>query len=58
MLSLNDLRLRLINKERTTMKYIKVIGKFTKSKFMGSTDEQATVVVLLTAFILIALAVN
>jgi len=25
---------------------------------MGSTDEQATVVVLLTAFILIALAVN
>jgi hypothetical protein len=40
------------------MKYIKVIGKFTKSKFMGATDEQATVVVLLTAFILIALAVN
>ena len=39
------------------MKYVKVIGKFTKSKFMGSTDEQATVVVLLTAFLLIALAV-
>jgi len=40
------------------MKYVKVIGKFTKAKFMGATDEQATVVVLLTAFILIALAVN
>ena len=39
------------------MKYVKVIGKFTKAKFMGATDEQATVVVLLTAFILIALAV-
>jgi hypothetical protein len=25
------------------MKYIKVIGKFVKSKFMGATDEQATV---------------
>lgn len=40
------------------MKYVKVIGKFTKAKFMGATDEQATVVVLLTAFLLIALAVN
>ena len=40
------------------MKYVKVIGKFTKARFMGATDEQATVVVLLTAFILIALAVN
>tara|TARA_R110000868_G_scaffold64904_2_gene194707 strand:- start:3174 stop:3296 length:123 start_codon:yes stop_codon:yes gene_type:complete len=40
------------------MKYVKVIGKFTKAKFMGATDEQATVVVLLAAFILIALAVN
>lgn len=40
------------------MKYVKVIGKFTKAKFMGATDEQATVVVLLTACILIALAVN
>lgn len=39
------------------MKYVKVIGKFTKAKFMGATDEQATVVVLLTAFLLIALAV-
>jgi len=38
------------------MKYIKVIGKFVKARFMGATDEQATVVVLLTAFILIALA--
>ena len=40
------------------MKYVKVIGKFAKAKFMGATDEQATVVVLLTAFILVALAVN
>ena len=40
------------------MKYIKVIGKFVKAKFMGATDEQATVVVFLAAFILIALAVN
>jgi len=40
------------------MKYVKVIGKFTKAKFMGATDEQATIVVLLAAFILIALAVN
>jgi hypothetical protein len=40
------------------MKYIKVIGKFVKARFMGATDEQATVVVLLAAFILIALAVN
>jgi len=39
------------------MKYIKVIGKFVKARFMGATDEQATVVVLLAAFILIALAV-
>ena len=40
------------------MKYIKVIGKFVKARFMGATDEQATVVVLLSAFILIDLAVN
>ena len=40
------------------MKYAKIIGKFVKAKFMGATDEQATVVVLLTAFILLALAVN
>tara|TARA_B100001059_G_C17521923_1_gene421213 strand:+ start:270 stop:392 length:123 start_codon:yes stop_codon:yes gene_type:complete len=40
------------------MKYVKAIGKFTKARFMGATDEQATVVVLLTAFILIALAAN
>ena len=39
------------------MKYVKVIGKFTKAKFMSATDEQATVVVLLTAFLLIAFAV-
>jgi len=38
------------------MKRVKLIGKFVKAKFMGATDEQATVVVLLTAFILIALA--
>lgn len=40
------------------MKYIKVIGKFVKARFMGATDEQATAVVLLAAFILVALAVN
>jgi hypothetical protein len=40
------------------MKYIKVIGKFVKSKFMGATDEQATVAMLLAVFLLIALAVN
>jgi hypothetical protein len=40
------------------MKYVKVIGKFIKAKFMDSTDEEATVVVLLVAFILIVLAVN
>ena len=40
------------------MKYIKVIGKFVKAKFMGATDEQATVAVLLAVFILIMLAVN
>ena len=39
------------------MKYVKVIGKFAKSKFMGATDEQATVTILLAAFILIVLAV-
>tara|TARA_R110000751_G_scaffold28858_3_gene74936 strand:- start:980 stop:1102 length:123 start_codon:yes stop_codon:yes gene_type:complete len=39
------------------MKYVKVIGKFVKAKFMSATDEQATVVVLLTALILIVLAV-
>ncbi len=40
------------------MKYVTVIGKFIKAKFMGSTDEQATVAALLIAFILIVLAVN
>jgi hypothetical protein len=40
------------------MKYIKVIGKFVKSKFMGATDEQATVAMLLAVFLLIVLAVN
>tara|TARA_B100000497_G_scaffold116627_1_gene141178 strand:+ start:487 stop:609 length:123 start_codon:yes stop_codon:yes gene_type:complete len=40
------------------MKRVKLIGKFVKAKFMGATDEQATVVVLLTAFILLALAAN
>ncbi len=39
------------------MKYVKVIGKFVKAKFMGSTDEQATVAMLLVAFIFIVLAV-
>ena len=39
------------------MKYVKVIGKFVKAKFMSATDEQATVVVLLTALIFIVLAV-
>ncbi len=39
------------------MKYVKVIGKFAKAKFMGSTDEQATVAMLLVAFIFIVLAV-
>ena len=39
------------------MKYVKIIGKFVKAKFMSATDEQATVVVLLTALILIVLAV-
>jgi hypothetical protein len=39
------------------MKYVKVVGKFVKAKFMDSTDEQATVAVLLAAFILIVLAV-
>jgi len=40
------------------MKYIKVIGKFTKAKFMGATDEQATMAMLLAVFLLIVLAVN
>jgi hypothetical protein len=39
------------------MKYVKVIGKFIKAKFMDSTDEQATVAMLLVAFIFIVLAV-
>jgi len=39
------------------MKYAKIIGKFVKAKFMGATDEQATVAMLLAAFILIVLAV-
>tara|TARA_R110002167_G_scaffold96883_1_gene256155 strand:- start:183 stop:305 length:123 start_codon:yes stop_codon:yes gene_type:complete len=40
------------------MKYIKVIGKFAKSKFMSATEEQATVVVILAAIVVVALAVN
>ena len=40
------------------MKYIKVIGKFAKSKFMSATEEQATIVVILSVIIVIALAVN
>ena len=40
------------------MKHIKVIGKFAKSKFMSATEEQATVVVLLSVIVVIALAVN
>jgi len=40
------------------MKYAKIIGKFVKAKFMSSTDEQATVTMLLIAFILIVLAVS
>ena len=40
------------------MKYIKVIGKFAKSKFMSATEEQATVVVILSVIVDIALAVN
>ena len=39
------------------MKYVKVIGKFIKAKFMDSTDEQATVAMLLVAFIFIVLTV-
>jgi hypothetical protein len=39
------------------MKYVKVIGKFVKAKFMDSTDEQATIAMLLVAFIFIVLAV-
>lgn len=39
------------------MKYVKVIGKFAKAKFMGATDEQATIAILLAAFILTVLAV-
>ena len=39
------------------MKYVKVIGKFVKAKFMGSTDEQASVAILLAVFLLIVLAV-
>tara|TARA_R110000823_G_scaffold212036_2_gene342248 strand:- start:361 stop:483 length:123 start_codon:yes stop_codon:yes gene_type:complete len=39
------------------MKYVKIIGKFIKAKFMGATDEQATVAMLLATFILIVLAV-
>jgi hypothetical protein len=39
------------------MKYAKLIGKFVKSKFMSATDEQATVVTILAAVIIIALAV-
>ena len=40
------------------MKYIKVIGKFVKSKFMSATEEQATVVTIFAAILVIALAVN
>ena len=39
------------------MKYIKVIGKFTKAKFIGATDEQATIAMLVTVFLFIVLAV-
>ena len=39
------------------MKYIKVIGKFVKSKFMSATEEQATVAILLAVFLLVVLAV-
>ena len=39
------------------MKYVKIIGKFVKAKFMGATDEQATVVVVFGALVVIALAV-
>ena len=40
------------------MKYVKVIGKFAKAKFMGATDEQATVVVIMAVIVFITLAVN
>ena len=40
------------------MKYVKVIGKFAKAKFMGATNEQATVVVIMAFIVFIALAVN
>jgi hypothetical protein len=40
------------------MKHVKVIGKFVKAKFMGATDEQATVVVIMAVIVFIALAVN
>jgi len=40
------------------MKYVKVIGKFAKAKFMSATDEQATVVVIMAVIVFIALAVN
>jgi len=39
------------------MKRVKVIGKFVKAKFMGATDEQATLAVLVVTFILITLTV-
>jgi hypothetical protein len=39
------------------MKYAKIIGKFVKAKFMSATDEQATVALLLAAFLFIVLAV-
>lgn len=39
------------------MKYVKTIGKFAKAKFMSSTDEQATVAILLVVFLLVVLAV-
>ena len=39
------------------MKYVKIIGKFVKAKFMGATDEQASVAILLAVFLLIVLAV-
>jgi len=39
------------------MRYVKVIGKFAKAKFMSATDEQATIAILLAVFFLIVFAV-
>ena len=40
------------------MKYIKVIGKFLKSKFMSATEQQATVVTIFAPIVVIGLGVN